>query len=87
MDGEKVIKSLCQSSVPSPSPSLLCSRGVWRRDTEWIDGWVGGVECVCRKRERETERVGEMDVFGQIFSLPFFTGKRGVADWLSKETC
>ena len=42
---------------------------------------------VCAESERETERVGEMDVFGQIFSLPFFTGKRGVADWLSKETC
>ena len=81
MDGEKVIKSLCQYSTRSPlllSPLTLDGRSrVWgavgTRTIMWIDGRRGGVECVC---EREMDGRGR---FGQIFSLPFFTGKRGVA--------
>ena len=63
MDGEKVIKSLCQYSTRSPlllSPSPLTLDGrsrVWgavgTRTIMWIDGRRGGVECVC-ERERWT---------------------------------
>ena len=76
MDGEKVIKSLCQYSAV-PSLALTTHSGRTQesslgssRDTDHnVDRWP--TMSVCAK--------GRGGRFGQIFSLPFFTGKRGVA--------
>ena len=80
LDGEKVIKSLCHCQSPPLSFSL--SRSGRRRGTEGVesghddehnvDRWTA--LSVCAKERKRDGR------FGQIFSLPFFTGERGVAE-------
>ena len=92
LDGEKVIKSLCQSPPLPLSPPPLSrsgrsqsSRESGRDDEHYVDRWTALSVCAKERERRERRGEDEMDVLGKYLAS-HFSLENGA--WRpSKETC